>query len=267
MLMYRDLVGYFRQFGLGQNTPVIVHASLSAFGEVRGGAETLLGALLSNFNAVMMPTFTPRCEIIPEVGPEDNGLVYGSGRDANLMAEFFTPDLPAHPMMGVLAETLRKRSGAQRSAHPLLSFAGVNVNAAIEAQTLDDPFAPIGVLSEQGGWVLLLGVDHSVNTSIHYAEKLTGRKRFVRWALTPQGIVECRNYPGCSDGFQQAGGVVAPFTRVFKVGNAVVQATPLKRMLDFLTTRIKSNPQFLLCNRSECPRCDSVRHSLTLQAA
>ena len=41
MLSYRDLVSGLKQINLDANAPVIAHASLSAFGEVRGGAESV----------------------------------------------------------------------------------------------------------------------------------------------------------------------------------------------------------------------------------
>ncbi len=47
MISFREFVNAFREVGLNPDQPVIVHASLSAVGEIRGGAETVLGALLS----------------------------------------------------------------------------------------------------------------------------------------------------------------------------------------------------------------------------
>ncbi|PIU90629.1 MAG: AAC(3) family N-acetyltransferase, partial [Anaerolineae bacterium CG06_land_8_20_14_3_00_57_67] len=145
--------------------------------KIDGGAETLVSALLAVFDSVVMPAFTYRTMIIPSSGPETNAIIYGSGADANRMAEFFDPQMPADPLMGAVAETLRKRPRAGRSAHPILSFAGVNARAALAEQILTNPLAPIGALAKQDGWVLLLGMDHTVNSSIHYAEKLAGRKQ------------------------------------------------------------------------------------------
>ncbi len=54
--------------------PVIAHASLSAFGQVQGGAETLVSALLAVFDSVVMPVFTYKTMIIPPVGPENNAI-------------------------------------------------------------------------------------------------------------------------------------------------------------------------------------------------
>ena len=63
-------------------------------------------------------------------------------------------------------------------------------------QTLAEPLAPIGALAQRGGWVLLLGVNQTVNTSLHYAERLAGRPQFTRWALTYEGVRECPQFPG-----------------------------------------------------------------------
>ena len=50
MPSFHDFARGLRQLGIDRERPVIAHASLSAFGQVHGGAETLLGALLAAFN-------------------------------------------------------------------------------------------------------------------------------------------------------------------------------------------------------------------------
>ena len=112
MISYREFVNAFREVGLNQDQPVIVHASLSAVGEIRGDAETVLGALLAMVKGVMAPTFTYKTMIIPEVGPENNACDYGSGKERNRLAEFYRPDMPADPFMGILPETIRTHPGA-----------------------------------------------------------------------------------------------------------------------------------------------------------
>ena len=259
MLSYRDLLTAFTRLGVPQGNPVIVHASLRAFGEVRGGAETVVGALLNAFSGVMAPTFTYKTMITPEVGPPENGIVYGSGENGNRMAQFYHPDMRADPTIGLIPETLRQHPKARRSLHPILSFAGVGVEAAIAAQTLAEPLAPVRVLAEAGGWVLLLGVEHMVNTSLHYAEKLAGRKQFIRWALTPSGIYECPGFPGCSDGFGGIAPHIRHLTHQQEIGEARVQALPLTPMIEVAKTLIEQNPRTLLCDLPDCPRCQVVR--------
>jgi aminoglycoside 3-N-acetyltransferase len=219
----------------------------------------MLGAMLSVLPGLMMPTFTYTTMLIPETGPENNGLSYGSTPDQNRMAEFYRSDMPASRMMGILPETLRTREGAQRSSHPILSFSGVGVDAALAAQTLDEPLAPIRALAELDGWVLLMGVDHTVNTSIHYAERLAGRKQFIRWALTGQGVRECPGFPGCSDGFEKAGPALAAMTRTARIGEATVRALPLAEMIPAVVAMIQQDPLALLCDRPDCERCNEIR--------
>lgn len=263
MLSYRDLVSGLKQINLDANTPVIAHASLSAFGEVRGGADALLGALLTQVGGLMMPTFTYNTMITPQEGPDGNGMTYGSGEDQNRMAEFYSPDMPADRLMGVIAETLRQHEQARRSIHPILSFSGVGVEDALAAQTLAEPLAPIEALAERGGWVVLLGVDHTCNTSLHAAEKRAGRKQFTRWALTQGGACACPGFPGCSNGFETLQTLVDAITRSVTIGSAAVRAIPLAPMLEIATGLIREDPLALLCDSPDCERCQTIRSTIT----
>ncbi len=263
MPSFHDFARGLRLLGIARERPVIAHASLSAFGQVNGGAETVLGGLLAAFNSVVMPAFTYKTMITPEAGPPDNGITYGSGRDHNRMAEFFTPDMPVDSTMGVVAEALRRHPKAGRSTHPILSFAGVNAAEILAAQTLREPLAPIQSLAEMDGWVLLLGVDHTSNTSIHYGEKLAERKQFTRWALTPEGIVECPGWPGCSDGFQALASRLEAARRTARVGDGLIQAFPLGAVAAAVGDAIAEDGRALLCQREDCGRCEAVRESLT----
>jgi len=255
---YDELFLAFQALGL-QRTPVIAHASLKRLGYIQGGAEAVLDAMLASFSSVIMPTHTYKTKIIPDVGPPNNGIMYGSGRDTNKMAEPFHLDMRADPLMGVLPETLRNHPSAVRTAHPILSFAGVNADFTLFTQTLYEPLAPIGALVEQDGWVVLINVDHTVNTSIHYAEKLAGRKQFIRWALKDDRVVECPNYPGDSLGFQAIEEHIKFEARRVEIGEAFIQAVPLKRLFEVVQELIKKDPLALLCERTDCERCMAVR--------
>lgn len=258
MLTFRDLSTAFQSLEL-DHKPAIAHASLSAFSEVQGGAEVVLGALLMAVNSLVMPTFTYGTMVIPDDGPPDNGITYGSAKDANRMAQFFDPEMPADKAMGVIAEALRQHPKARRSMHPIYSFAGINADEAIESQTMENPFAPIEVLTEADGWVLLLGVGQIANTSIHYGEQVAGRRQFIRWALTYKGIVECPHWPGCSRGFEQIGPYLTWFTRKIQLGSALIQAIPLKSLVEIVGELIADDPLALLCDRENCERCNTVR--------
>lgn len=266
MITYRELVTACRSLGLVPGKPVIVHAAFSAFGdEVRGGPEALIGALLIDSGGVMAPAFTYKTMLIPETGPENNACDYGKGRDLNRMAEFFSPELPADPMMGLLPETLRLCHGARRSSHPILSFAALGLDEALAAQTLHEPFAPLRCLMERGGMVLLIGVDQRVNTSIHLAESMAGRKQFLRWALTPDGALECPGFPGCSEGFNKLQPALLDITRQVQVGEACIQSIPLCEMVERVIAILHEDPLALLCDHADCGRCTAVRAALGAQ--
>jgi len=265
MVSFRDLQAALRRLEIDPVRPVIAHASLSAFGKVLGGAETVLGALLAVFPTLVMPAFTYKTMLTPEEGPPHNAIEYGTEYDRNRMAEFYRPSMPVDRLIGAVSEALRNHPKAQRSTHPILSFCGIQAESFLSAQTCEEPLAPIRLLTERGGWVLLLGVDHTVNTSIHFGERRAGRAGFVRWALTPKGVRECPGFPGCSDGFGQLAHRLEAITRSTQAGAAQIQALPLRDLIEITRRTVSDDPQALLCNRSYCERCQEVRNRVLHQ--
>jgi aminoglycoside 3-N-acetyltransferase len=256
---YNTLKSAFQELDL-TDRPVIAHASLRPFGYIQNGADAVLQALVASVQSVIMPTFTYMTMITPEVGPPDNGIGYGGDEYYNREARPFSMEMPADSMMGILPETLRNHPLARRTSHPILSFAGIGADRILEAQTLQEPFAPIGALAEEDGWVVLINVDHTVNTSIHYAERLAGRRTFLRWALVKDRVVECPNFPGDSSGFNAIAKYIQPDTRRVELGEAIIRAVPLKKMFDAVQKLIKKDPLALLCHRTDCERCNAVRN-------
>lgn len=258
MNTYRHLTLALRELEL-TGRPAIVHTSLSALWHMRGGAETVVAALLDTLASLVVPTFTYKTMLIPETGPPNNGLVYGSQSDENSVAEFFHPDMPADKVMGVVPQTVLQHPQAERSMHPLLSFAGVNASPALRAQSYDEPLAPIRLLAEQNGWVVLIGVGHTVNTAIQLGERLAGRKTFVRWALTAEGVRQCPGFLTCCDGFDAIEPHLAASVRTAQLDKALVQAMPLRQLIQRTRQLVEADPLALLCKQAGCPRCNAIR--------
>jgi aminoglycoside 3-N-acetyltransferase len=283
MTTYTDIRIALDSLGL-KDAPVLAHASLRSFGEVEGGAPMVVQAFIDSFGAVVMPTHTYKSMIVPQAGPDNNAMDYGKPDPFNAEPEFFTPHMPADILMGAIPEALRQRPGAKRSSHPILSFAGFNADAILATQTIKEPLAPIQALAEENGWVVLAGVDHTVNTSMHLAEKLAGRRQFIRWALVRdmltrpvplklaghnfastsvnERVIECPGFPGCSAGFQAISKDIQPFTKRVAAGNSAIQAVPLAALFHAVISKINQDPKALLCFDPNCARCNTVRMTL-----
>jgi aminoglycoside 3-N-acetyltransferase len=261
VLEFNDIILALQDLQLSERT-VIAHASMRALGPVAGGADSVVTALLYATRSLVMPVHTYKTMLTPASGPANNAVNYARAQQWNRLAEPFDPAMPADVMMGVIPENLRQRPQVKRSTHPILSFAGVNADKILAAQTLENPLAPLMEIANADGWVLLLGVDHTANTAIHLGEKLAKRKQFTRWALTEAGTVTCPGFPGCSAGFEALEPSLRPHTRASQVGQAQVRAIPARMVIVKTMEAIKQNPLALLCERTDCERCAAVREGL-----
>src|SRR3712207_5416508 len=104
---FRDLQKGLRELGLTGDSRVLVAASLPAFGQVRGGAESVAGAVASLRRLVVSPSFTFQCRVWPLAGPPNNGASYTGHDDENAVAEMFPLAQPVHPSLGPVAEAFR----------------------------------------------------------------------------------------------------------------------------------------------------------------
>ncbi len=114
MLGYPELKSAFEELNLFDK-PVIAHTSLKKFGAIRGGAETVLSAVLETMGGLIVPAFTYMTMVTPEVGPPNNGITYGSDRDNNKRAEPFRLDMPPDKMMGIFPA--RRHPVSRRPPH------------------------------------------------------------------------------------------------------------------------------------------------------
>ena len=171
-----SLAAEFRQLGITPGMVLIAHSSLSALGWVCGGAVAVILALeeaLGPAGTLVMPAHSgdlsePSEWQHPPV-PESWWAIIREATPA------YDPHLTPTRGMGVIPETFRKQPGVLRSGHPLLSFAawGAHARTVTENHRLDfcqGEGSPLARIYDLDGRVLLLGVGHESNTSLHLAE-------------------------------------------------------------------------------------------------
>ena len=175
-LTVTSLAEQLRDCGLAEGQTVLVHLAMSKLGWIVGGAEAVILALLAavgDTGTIMMTTHngdnTDPSEWQHPPVPE---AWWQTIRDHT---PAYSPRTTPTRDMGVVPELFRTWPGAVRSAHPAFSLAALGPNAeylvadhALEEDTGDR--SPLGKLYELDGHVLLLGVDHWNNTSLHLAE-------------------------------------------------------------------------------------------------
>lgn len=175
-LTAQSLADQLRACGLASGQTVLVHMAMSKLGWVVGGAEAVIIALLDVLGAdgtLMMPTHTtnntdPAEWQHPPV-PESWWQVIRDHMPA------YNPATTPTRLMGAVPELFRTWPGVMRSSHPVTSFAAIGPNAAylLADHALEEDLgnrSPIGRLYDLDGYVLLLGVEHWNNTSLHLAE-------------------------------------------------------------------------------------------------
>jgi aminoglycoside 3-N-acetyltransferase len=175
-LTVESLTAELRACGLADGQTVLVHMAMSKLVWVIGGAEAVILALLGavgETGTIMMTTNSsnntdPWEWQHPPVPEKWWDTIRGHTPAYNPLT---TPTRG----MGVVPELLRTWPGAHRSAHPAFSLAAVGPQAefltADHALTEDSgDRSPLGRLYELDGHVLLLGVNHWSNTSLHLAE-------------------------------------------------------------------------------------------------
>ncbi len=170
------LVRDLRTLGVEAGETLLVHSSLSALGWVAGDAQAVVDALREAVTAdgtLVMPTHTPQY-----TDPEDwsNPPVPADWVDT-IRDERppFRPEVTPTRGMGAIPECFRGYPDVRRSRHPLYSFAawGSEAEAVVEDHELTYAMgegSPLARVYERDGRVLLLGVGHDVNTSLHLGE-------------------------------------------------------------------------------------------------
>jgi aminoglycoside 3-N-acetyltransferase len=244
-----SLVEDLRALGVTLGMTLLVHSSLSAIGWVCGGPVAVLLALedvLGEEGTLVMPTMSSgytdpanwRHPPVPEAWKDTIRATMPA----------FDPDLTPTWKMGAIAEAFRTQLGTVRSSHPHASFSarGPHAKRITAGHALDyvlGETSPLARIYDLDGSILLLGIGHMSNTSIHLAEyranfpgkrnEPNGAPLLVegerRWVEMLDVDVDNADFARIGDAFARATGLV----RSGSVGNAPALLMPQRPLVDF----------------------------------
>jgi aminoglycoside 3-N-acetyltransferase len=182
----RTLAAQLRGIGLGPDDSVMVHAALRSAGRILGGPDALIDAL----HDVIGPGGTVL--VYTDWSDDYHDLLDDDGNVPTELRDDIPPFDPAasraRRFNGAIAELVRTRPGAMRSANPGASFAAVGGRAGwfTAGHALDYGYgeqSPFAKLVQARGKVLMLGAPLDAMSLLHHAEHLARipGKRVVRY--------------------------------------------------------------------------------------
>ncbi|HEV7765741.1 MAG TPA: AAC(3) family N-acetyltransferase [Thermoanaerobaculia bacterium] len=249
-----EVTEQLRTLGVERGGVLLIHTSFKAIGPMENGPLGLIRALreaVGEEGTLVMPTMTDGETIFdPKSTPS-----YG---------------------MGITAETFWRQPGVLRSTHPGGSFAALGPLAPhiCAPQPLSPPHgpdSPPGRVYDLGGQVLLLGVAHSENTTLHVAEAIAR----VPYSISHPTVIEvdgvsrtvmvaetdhcCRRFELANDWLRELG-----LQRASKVGNADARLCFSRDVVNVAVEKLATDPLLFLCSRDEgCSECDAARDSVS----
>ncbi|MCX7708410.1 MAG: AAC(3) family N-acetyltransferase [Clostridia bacterium] len=241
-----------------------IHSSLKSFGPIDGGAVTIINALMDENCTLVVPTFSYDFEVPPPHGtaPVQNGMDY-SKISANPESKSRIYSIACNDIsktMGAVPAAVLSMKNHSRGMHPLNSFASVGPGAKefIASQSFENVYGPFEKMYAQEGVLVLMGVELTRATAIHFAEKLAGRNLFIRWARNAAGEVQESRVGSCSEGFNRLQPFVSGIEDTVVVGNSTWKIYDFKKFVDVVTEAIKNNPSITHCDDPDCLRCNDM---------
>ena len=183
-----SLVRDLDALGLAAGDIVLLHSSLSSLGWVSGGGVAVVTALLEVLGpggTLVVPTHSGDLSDPAHWGNPPVPEAWWDVIRATMPA--YHPDITPSRAMGSIPEIVRRWPDASRSAHPQVSFAAVGPAAKsllaghALAYSLGER-SPLARLYDADALVLLLGVGHDRNTSLHLAEYRSAARQPVQEA-------------------------------------------------------------------------------------
>jgi aminoglycoside N3'-acetyltransferase len=241
-----------REVGVMSGDVLLVHTAFSKMRYLDGGPRALIAAL----QQAVGPAGTL---VMPSMSDDDEHPF----------------DARATPCraMGIVADTFWRMPAVLRSDSPH-AFAAIGRQAALI--TADHPIevphgldSPAGRVYELDGKVLLLGIRHDANTTIHLAESLAGvRYRVPKTAVVMRdgGLATifyeetdhcCQRFNLADEWLDEAG-----TQRRGRVGGADARLMRSRDIVAAVTTRLRANETLFLHDPGVDAECDEARASL-----
>jgi len=255
MISISSLIDQLRSLGVQQGGVLLVHTSFRSLAPVEGGPQGLTAALTK--------TLGPGGTLVMPSWPDSSDLPFDP----------LVTDAAAN--LGIVAREFWRLPGVLRTTH-VQAFAARGPHAeGILADPLPlpphIPASPVGRVHDLDGQVLLLGVNHDANTTIHLAELIAGVPYGLRKTCT--AVINnrheqvhylendhcCDRFKLVDDWLNEAGAQTEG-----PVGNALARLTQSRSVVSTVVPRLKSDPlHFLHRPADRCPDCDQARASVS----
>lgn len=250
------LVQQLQGLGVQPDGCLLVHTSFSNVGAVEGGPLGLIATLRD----VLGPNGTL---IMPSMSSDDDHP--------------FDPKTTSCPEMGVIAETFWRCPGVLRSDSPH-AFAAVGplADRITTPHPIDLPHgldSPVGRAYEFDAQVLLLGVGHDANTTVHLAENLAGvRYRSVKYVTVLENgrpvRFEYKEIDHCCRKFALVDGWLddRQLQRSGVVGNGEARLVRSRDIVSVVADRLRADGTIFLHPKGFDEECDDAWRSLASES-
>ncbi|QEH68535.1 AAC(3) family N-acetyltransferase [Cellulosilyticum sp. ST5] len=172
----QDLLQALEKLKINPRGTLLVHSSMKSIGEVEGGADTVLDALMIYMKEGLLVLPTHTWSYINAENPKFD-VVH------------------SEVCVGILPELFRKRPGVVRSLHPTHSVAAIGQDKEDfikDNELWHTPCArqsPWGKLLDRNAQIMLLGVDLRRNTFIHGVEEWVDIKGRLTDEMEPLVVI------------------------------------------------------------------------------
>jgi aminoglycoside N3'-acetyltransferase len=250
-----ELTAQILKMGVTPGGVLLVHTSLSSVGPIEDGPQGLIRAL----RVALGPDGTL---VMPSMSDDDDHP--------------FDPRNTSCLAMGVVADTFWRMPNVSRSDSPH-AFAALGPEAArITADhPLDVPHglnSPVGRVYELDGQILMLGVGHDANTTIHLAEALAGvryrREKFLTIIQSGQPTrYAYREIDHCCERFSLVDEWLETerTQRRGRVGHGEGRLVSSRHVVATVTARLRADETVFLHEPGVDSECDEARASIGSQ--